>query len=82
MRNNSKIFTGRAVQRRGGGRFKSKGKGKVALSLEEGEEKGYLLIQDLWTQGTDSIYDMCVVNNDAVSYQSKTPEKDLESTER
>ena len=66
----------------GGGRFKSKGKGKVALSLEEGEEKGDLLIQDLWTQGTDSIYDMCVVNTDAVSYQSKTPEKYLESTER
>ena len=54
----------------------------MALSLEEGEEKGDLLIQDLWTQGTDSIYDMCVVNTDAVSHQSKTPEKYLESTER
>ena len=38
---------------------------------------GGLLIRDLWTQGTDSIHDMCVVNTDTVSYQSKTPEKCL-----
>ena len=36
---------------------------------------------DLWTQGTDSIHDMRVVNTYAVSYQSKTPEKCLETTE-
>ena len=36
----------------------------------------------LWTQGTDSIHDMRVVNTDAVSYQSKTPEKCMETAER
>ena len=33
------------------------------------------------TQGTDSIHDMCVVNNDAVSHQYKTPEKCLETAD-
>ena len=40
-----------------------------------------LLIWDPWTQGTDSIHDMCVVNTDAVSYQSKTLGKCLETAE-
>ena len=38
--------------------------------MEEGGEKGDLLIRDLWTQGMDSIHDMHVVNIDAVSYHS------------
>ena len=46
---------------------------------EEGEDKVGLLIQYPWTQGTDSIHDMRVVNTDAVSYQSKTLEKCLET---
>ena len=33
-------------------------------------------------QGKYSIHDMCVVNTDAVSYQSKTPEKCLETAEQ
>ena len=33
-------------------------------------------------QWTDSIHDICVVNTDAVSYQSKTPEKCLDTAER
>ena len=39
------------------------------------EEKGNLLIWDLWTHGMDRIHGMHVVNTGAVSYQSKTPEK-------
>ena len=32
--------------------------------------------------GTDSIYNMRVMNTDAVSYQSRTPKKCMETTER
>ena len=32
--------------------------------------------------GTDSIYNMHVMNTDAVSYQSRTPKKCMETTER
>ena len=39
------------------------------------------MIQDICTQGTDSIHDMRVVNTDAVSYQSKTTKNCLETTE-
>ena len=49
---------------------------------EEGGEKGYLLIRDLWTQGKYCIHNMCVVNTDAVSYQAKTLEKCMETAER
>ena len=44
--------------------------------------KGYLLIQGIWTQGTDSIHDMRVVNTNAVSHQYKTPKIYLETAER
>ena len=47
---------------------KSKGKETEELPPEEGEEKGELLIWELWTQGTDSIHDMRFVNTDTVSY--------------
>ena len=32
------------------------------------EQKGDLLIRDLWQQGTNSVHDMRVVNTDALSY--------------
>ena len=37
------------------------------------EQKGNLLIRDLWKQGTDSVHDMRVVNTDALSYLEKAP---------
>ena len=74
MREDPKIFIGRAVR---GGKSKSKGKDKEAPSTEEGEEKGDLLIRDLWTQGMESIHGMRVVNTGAVSHQYKTPERCL-----
>ena len=46
------------------------------------DQKGDLLIQDLWQQGTDSVHDMRVVNTDALSYMRKTPEKCLYEAER
>ena len=42
---------------------------------------GGLLIRDLWTQGTDIIRDMRFVNTDAVSYQSNTRKKCLQTAD-
>ena len=80
MLRDPKIFTGSAVQ---GGKAKGKAaaKGKKEPPTEEGEYKGDLLIRYLWTQGMDSIHEMRVTNTDSVSYQSKTPEKCLETAE-
>ena len=44
--------------------------------------EGDLLIRYLYTKGTDSIHNMRVVNNDSTSYQSKTPEKFLETAKK
>ena len=70
MYDDPKTFRGCAVR---WGKVKAKVKGKGKLSPGEGGEKGYILILDLWTQGMDSIHDMCVVNTDAMYYQSKPP---------
>ena len=50
--------------------------------LEFIEQKGDLLIQDLWQQGTDSVHDTRVVNTDAPTHQKKDPEKCLHEAER
>ena len=44
--------------------------------------KGGLLIRYIWKQGTDSIHDIHVVNIDAVSYQTQTPDKCLETADK
>ena len=49
---------------------------------EATEQKGDLLIRDLWANGTDSVYDMRVVNTDAKSYWGRTPAKCLEEAEK
>ena len=64
-----------------GGKAKAKGTGKRAPSLDEGYEKGDLFIWDLWTQGTDIINGMHVVNTDTISYQYKTTKNFLETPE-
>ena len=46
------------------------------------EQKGGLLIQDLWQQGTDSVHDMRVVNTYALSYVSQSPDKCHQEAER
>ena len=79
VRDDPKFCTGHAVS---GGKAKAKIKGKGTLPSEKGGEKGDILIQDLWTKETDVIHDMRVMNTDAVSYQSKTPKKFLETSER
>ena len=49
---------------------------------EATEQKGDLLLRDLWQNGTDSVYDMRVVSTDAKSYREKSPEKCLEEAEK
>ena len=46
------------------------------------EQKGDLLIRDLWKQGTDSVHDMRVVNTDALSYVCRSLENCLHEAER
>ena len=75
MRDNPKIFTGCAVHV---GKAKSKAKVK-GVPPPDG---GGLLTRYLWTQGTDSIHEICVLNTDAVSYQSKNPENCLETSDQ
>ena len=41
--------------------------------LDATEEKGELLIRDLWQIGTDSVTYMRVMNTDAKSHLAKTP---------
>ena len=75
MRDDPKIYIGRTMHR---GKDKLKG----FPSKDKGELKGGLLIRDLWKKGMDIIKDMCVVNTDATSYQSRSPEKCLETAEK
>ena len=60
---NPKFLTGHAVC---GGKGKYNDKG--VPPKDKGELKGNLLIRYLWTEGTDSIHGMRVLNNEAVSY--------------
>ena len=46
------------------------------------EQKGDLLIRDLWQQGTDSVHDMRVVNIEAPTHRTKDPVKCLHEAER
>ena len=75
VRDEPKIYIGCTVC---GGKDKLIG----SPSKYEGEIKGDLPIRDIWMQGTDSIHNMCVLNTDATSYQSQTPEKCLETVEK
>ena len=54
----------------------------VALPPEVTEQKGDLLICDLWNQGTYSFHDMRVVNTDAQNHMTMDPERCLQETER
>ena len=73
--NNPKICKGRAV-------LEGKEKLKGSPSKDEGNMKGTLLVRYLWTQGTDSTYDMHVVNTETTSYQSKSLEKCLKTSDK
>ena len=49
---------------------------------EATEQKGDLLLRDLWQNWTDSVHNICVVNTNAKSYWEKSPEKCLEDAEK
>ena len=53
----------------------SKSSETITAAPEVTEQKGELLIWDLWQQGTEIVYDMRVVNTDALSYVRKMLEK-------
>ena len=55
---------------------------KTTASPEVTDQKGDLLIQYLWQQGTDSIHKMRVVNTNNLLYVRKLPEKCLHEAER
>ena len=55
----------------------SKSSETTTAAPEVTEQKGDLIIRDLWQQGTDSVHDMRVVNTDALSYVRTSPEKCL-----
>ena len=50
--------------------------------LEATEQKGDLLIRDLWKNGTESVHETRFVNTEAKSHSAKTPEKCLHKAEQ
>ena len=60
--------------------------GNISHSVEQQpevtEQKGDLLIRDLWKQRTDSVHDIQVVNTDAQTHRTKDPERCLHEAER
>ena len=78
------IFVGCAVKRPKSKPARSKATIFPAAtpSLEATEQKGDLLIRDLWHYGTDSVHNMRVVNTYYKSHLAKTPEKCLQEAER
>ena len=54
----------------------------VVQPPEVTEQKGDLLISELWQQGTDSVHDMRVVNTDSPMHRTKDPKRCLHEAER
>ena len=78
------IYSGRSMKTTKAAPAGAGGTGKLAevQPSEVTEQKGNLLIWDLWQQGTDSVHNMCVVNTYALTHRTKDPEKCLHETER
>ena len=84
VRDDPLIYSGHAVKRTKAAPDGSNGdRGQTtAQPPEVTEQKGDLLIRDLWKQGTDSFHDMRVVNTDTPTHYKKYPEKCLHEAER
>ena len=84
MRNDPLIFAGFAVKRSKANPARSKSTTVTAATppLEATEQKGGLLIRDIWKNETDNVNNMCVMNTDAKSHLVNTPEKCLQEAER
>ena len=83
VRNNPVIFTGCSVKRPKENSASTKGTTVLdnMPPLEATEQKGDLLIRDLWNNGIDSVHNMRVENTDSKSHLAKTPEKCLQEAE-
>ena len=64
MRDYPLIYSGRAVKRTKAAPVGSNVNSGHTSAPEVTEQKGYLLIRDLWQQGTGSVHNMCAVNTD------------------
>ena len=84
VRNDPLIFTGCNVKRPKAKPDSSTAtKSTVATPpLEVTEQKGDLLIRDLWQNGTASVNGMHVLKTDSKSHLANTPEKCLQEAER
>ena len=84
MRDDPLIFTRCAVMKPKSTPSKTKGSNDRddASMPEATEQKGELLILDLWQNGTVRVHDMRVIKTDAKSHLEKQPEKCLQKEER
>ena len=84
VRNNPLIYSGHAVKRKKAAPARASGTSNNAIVQppEVTEQKGNLLICDLWQQGINSVHDMRVVNTDAFTHRAKDPAKCLHEAER
>ena len=75
MRDDPLIFVGHEMKRTTGTPSGASGTKDWdrAPPQEATEQKGDLLIRDIWNNGTDSVHNMRVVNTDAKSHMSKEP---------
>ena len=73
MHDDPLIYSDCAVKRTKATPAGSNGNSEHTSAPEVTEQKGDLLIRDLWQQGTNSVHDMRVVNTDASTYQKKEP---------
>ena len=79
VRNNLFIFTGCALKKMKSKIARTKGTTVPDNTplLEAMEQKGDLLIHELWKNGTESVHNMHVVTTDVKSHFLKTQEKYL-----
>ena len=84
MHNNPLIYSGHAVKRTKATPAWATGNNNQegVPPLDVTDQKGNLLIRDLWQNGTDSVHDMHVVNTDTKSHITKDTEKCLHEAER
>ena len=84
MRDDPLIFAGRSVKRTKATPAGDSGTTDwdKAPPPEVTDQKGDLLIRDLWQNGTDNVNDMHVLNTYAKSHMAKTPEKCLQEAKR
>ena len=84
VRDDPIIYSGRAVKR-----TKAKPSGASGNNDQAGapppeftEQKGNLLIRDLWQNGMDGVHTMRIVNTDANSHRKMDPDRCLNEVER